>query len=229
MKARDSILVVDDEQDVTNLVRYNLQKAGYEVLTATNGVEGLSIIRNSRPDVVILDLMMPEMDGLSVCREVRSDPEVSHTPILMLTAKNQQKDRVRGLQDGADDYVTKPFSTKELVLRVAAILRRTSKTETSMIVEFDGFRMDKAAFEFHLDGKRLDLTITEFKLLALLIERRGRILSRDKLLNEVWGYQNPIDTRTVDTHMRRLRGKLEGASVKIETIRGEGYRFRANI
>ena len=229
MKANETILVVDDEEDVVNLVRYNLQKASYDVLTAVNGVDGLRLIRDSRPDVVVLDLMLPRMDGLSVCREVRGDPEVSHTPILMLTAKNQQKDRIKGLQDGADDYLTKPFSTRELILRVGAILRRSGAADSSTLVEFGGFRMDKSAFEFHLEGKRLDLTVTEFKLLALLIDQRGRILSRDKLLHEVWGYQNPIDTRTVDTHMRRLRSKLEGASVKIETIRGEGYRFRANV
>lgn len=228
MQNKDTILVVDDEDDVINLVRYNLSKAGYHVMTAGNGLDGLSLIRTSRPDAVVLDLMLPKMDGLSTCREVRGDPEISHTPILMLTAKNQQRDRIKGLTDGADDYMSKPFSPKELILRLGAILRRAGKAEESMIIEFDGFRLNKASFEFQLDGKRLDLTITEFKLLALLVERRGKILSRDKLLHEVWGYRNPIDTRTVDTHMRRLRSKLEWASSKIQTVRGEGYRFVAD-
>ncbi len=228
MKLKETILVVDDEEDVLNLVRYSLQKAGYDVLTTGDGLSALSMISSLRPDAVVLDLMLPKMDGLTVCRETRANPEIASTPILMLTAKSQSADKIKGLQVGADDYLTKPFSTKELVLRIAAILRRSSIMDASNIIEFENFRLDKQAFALELDGQRLDLTVTEFKLLAMLLNRRGKILSRDLLLNEIWGYRNPIDTRTVDTHMRRLRSKLGKEASHIETVRGEGYRFRVD-
>lgn len=228
MKLKATILVVDDEEDVINLVRYSLHKADYNVLTAVDGLSALETIQKSRPDAVVLDLMLPKMDGLTVCREVRAKPEIAQTPILMLTAKSLSNDKIKGLQSGADDYLTKPFSTKELVLRIAAILRRSTAPGASDIVEFENFRLDKQAMSLELNGKRLDLTLTEFKLLAMLLSKRGKILSRDALLNEIWGYRNPIDTRTVDTHMRRLRSKIGKEAAHIETVRGEGYRFRVD-
>jgi len=222
---QDTVLVVEDETDVVDLLRYNLSKAGFDVQIARDGLEGLEMARKGRPDVIILDLMLPGMDGQNVCRALKKDPETESLPILMLTAKGEPEERVRGLELGADDYVTKPFSPRELVLRVQALLRRLRANSNSHLLEIDQFRVDKGNFEIRLEGKRLDLTITEFKLLSTLIERRGRILSRESLLQDVWGYQNAIDTRTVDTHMRRLREKLGSQAARLETIRGEGYRF----
>ncbi|MGC1479315.1 MAG: response regulator transcription factor [Chthoniobacterales bacterium] len=222
----DTVLVVDDEQDVVDLLRYNLNRAGFTVHTAVNGLDGLKLAHELRPDVIILDLMMPEMSGEKVCRSLKEDAETAAIPVIMLTAKVEAEQRIQGLELGADDYVTKPFSPKELVLRTQAVLRRLRTADRSDHVEVGDFLIDKGAFEIRLKGTRLELTTTEFKLLNLLIERRGRTQSRETLLYDVWGYQNAIDTRTVDTHMRRLRDKLGAAASRIETIRGEGYRFR---
>lgn len=223
----DTILVVEDESDVVDLLRYNLTKAGFSVLIANDGLKGLEMARKNRPDVIVLDLMLPGMTGQAVCKALRKDPDTESLPIIMLTAKGEPGERVQGLELGADDYVTKPFSTKELVLRVKAVLRRSRANAGSESIEVDQFHVNKAAFEIRLEGQRLDLTTTEFKLLTLMIERRGRIQSRETLLYDVWGYQNAIDTRTVDTHMRRLREKLGAHSSRLQTIRGEGYRFNA--
>lgn len=222
---QDTVLVVEDEADVVDLLRYNLGKAGFAVQIARDGLEGLEMARKNRPDVVILDLMLPGMEGHAVCKSLKKDPQTESLPIVMLTAKGEPEERVKGLELGADDYVTKPFSPRELVLRVQALLRRLRVSANAHALEIDHFRVDKGNFEIQMDGKRLDLTITEFKLLSTLIERRGRILSRESLLQDVWGYQNAIDTRTVDTHMRRLREKLGAQAQRLETIRGEGYRF----
>jgi two-component system phosphate regulon response regulator PhoB len=165
------------------------------------------------------------MDGHSICKALKMDPHTETIPILMLTAKSQPDERVKGLEIGADDYVTKPFSPRELVLRVQVLLRRLRTSARNDVLELDGFVLDKSAFEVRLDGQRLELTTTEFKLLTLMIERRGRTQSRETLLADVWGYQNAIDTRTVDTHMRRLREKLGQHAGRLETVRGEGYRF----
>ncbi|GAT32117.1 two-component system, OmpR family [Terrimicrobium sacchariphilum] len=222
---QDTVLVVEDESDVVDLLRYNLSRAGFGVIIANDGVEGLEMARKNRPDVIVLDLMLPRMDGLAVCKALKREPETETMPIVMLTAKSEPNERVGGLELGADDYVTKPFSPRELVLRVQALLRRLRSSRSNDLVTVDAFEVDKNAFEIRLDGKRLDLTTTEFKLLALLIDRRGRIQSRESLLFDVWGYQNAIDTRTVDTHMRRLREKLGDHASRLETVRGEGYRF----
>ena len=221
----DTVLIVEDEADVVDLLRYNLSKAGFAVLIASDGLTGLDMARTKRPDVVILDLMLPGIDGHSICKALKKDPNTEPIPILMLTAKGQPEERVKGLEIGADDYVTKPFSPRELVLRVQALIRRVRVSTRNDVLEIDGFVLDKNAFEVRLEGERLDLTTTEFKLLALLIERRGRTQSRESLLADVWGYQNAIDTRTVDTHMRRLREKMRTHSGRLETVRGEGYRF----
>lgn len=221
----DTVLIVEDESDVVDLLRYNLAKAGLSVLIAADGLTGLEMARQNRPDLIILDLMLPGMDGHSICKALKMDPHTEAIPILMLTAKSQPEERVKGLEIGADDYVTKPFSPRELVLRVQALLRRLRTSTRNDVLELDGFLLDKGAFEVRLDGQRLELTTTEFKLLALMIERRGRTQSREILLSDVWGYQNAIDTRTVDTHMRRLREKLGQHASRLETVRGEGYRF----
>ena len=223
-----TILIVDDEPDVADLLKYHLQKAGYQILLAGDGARALEIARRSRPEAIVLDLMLPGMSGLEVCRELRKNPNTAVLGVLMLTAKSQSTERITGLEIGADDYVTKPFSPKEVVLRVQALVRRSQAArEGGGIVESGDIRIDKGSFEIMLAGARLELTTTEFKLLCLLVERRGRVQSRDVLLKDVWGYENSIDTRTVDTHIRRLREKLGGSSDRIETLRGEGYRFAA--
>ncbi len=223
-----TVLIVDDEADVVDLVRYKLRGAGFDVLTAATGLEALGTARRHRPDVIVLDLMLPEMSGEEVCRELKKEPDTATIPVLMLTAKGQPAERIAGLEIGADDYITKPFSPRELVLRVEAVLRRVRGAERrGELMTVSGFVIDRGNFEISLDGQKLDLTTTEFKLLYLLLERRGRTQSRETLLFDVWGYTNAIDTRTVDTHIRRLREKLGIHAARIETLRGEGYRFSA--
>ncbi|TSA37602.1 MAG: response regulator [Verrucomicrobiaceae bacterium] len=225
---QDTVLVVEDEADVVDLLRYNLERADFEVQIAMTGDLGLAMAREKRPDLIVLDLMLPGMNGHEVCRALKGDPNTEIIPIVMLTAKGEPNERVKGLELGADDYVTKPFSPRELVLRVQALLKRHRLVPRTEIVEVAGIYLNKTNFEARLDGKRFNLTTTEFKLLSLMLERRGRTLTRETLLSDVWGYQNAaIDTRTVDTHMRRLREKLGKYSGRLETIRGEGYRFNA--
>ncbi|HZS17806.1 MAG TPA: response regulator transcription factor [Candidatus Udaeobacter sp.] len=220
------ILVIEDEKDVADLLALNLRKAGFRISVAADGVNGLQKAREGRPDFIILDLMLPGMPGLEVCKILRGDPSTSEIPILMLTAKADEVDRIVGLEFGADDYVTKPFSPREIGLRIRAILRRSEAPADSLTV--GPISMDAARHEVRVDGKPVHLTSLEFKLLRTLLQRRGRVQDRDRLLNEVWGYESVIDTRTVDTHVRRLREKLGSVGEYIETIRGFGYRFRAN-
>ncbi len=220
-----SVLLVEDENDVADLVRYHLGRAGFRVSNAATGSEGLRLARELRPEVIVLDLMLPGLDGYEVCRQLKADQETAKIGILMLTAKGETKDRVRGLELGADDYVGKPFSPRELVLRVESLHRRCQQQVQADVLTVDVFEVDRTNFTVKIEGKRLDLTTTEFKLITILLERRGKILSREVLLADVWGYQSMIDTRTVDTHIRRLREKLGRHSRRIETLRGEGYRF----
>ena len=222
---RETILVVDDEADVLDLVRYHLNRAGFDVDVASSGTAALLAARQGRPDAIVLDVMLPQMSGTEVFRKLKLEIDTAQIPVLMLTAKGLLSERIAGLELGVDDYITKPFSPRELVLRVQNLLRRIRETRTSAVVEVDGFCLNKSNFEITVQGRRLELTTTEFKLLATLVERRGRTLSRETLLQDVWGYENAIDTRTVDTHVRRLREKLGGAASRIVTIRGEGYRF----
>ena len=224
----DTVLLVEDETDVVDLLRYHFKKAGFKVEIANSGDAGLATVRSKRPDAVVLDLMLPGMTGLEVCRALKADNETSAIPVLMLTARSEVKDRVKGLEIGADDYVTKPFSPKEVVLRVQGLLRRIrNAAEEVNLLEVDGISIDKTALKASVDDQRLDLTTIEFKLLLTLVTNRGRILSRETLLSNVWGYSSSADTRTVDTHMRRLREKLGDHAAKVETIRGQGYRFNA--
>jgi DNA-binding response OmpR family regulator len=222
---RETILVVDDEADVVDLVRYHLNRAGFDVDVASTGVAGLNAARQQRPDAIVLDIMLPQMSGTEVFQRLRQELDTAKIPILMLTAKCLLSERIAGLELGVDDYITKPFSPRELVLRLQNLLRRIRSAQTPDILEVNGFSLNRANFEIAIEGKRLVLTTTEFKLLATLVERRGRTLSRETLLQDVWGYENAIDTRTVDTHVRRLREKLGAASSRIVTVRGEGYRF----
>jgi len=220
------ILIVEDETDVADLLTLNLRKASYKVSTAADGVTGLQKARDDRPDFIILDLMLPKMSGLEVCRILKSDTATAQMPILMLTAKAEEIDRIVGLEFGADDYVTKPFSPREVVLRIRAILRRGDKADERLSA--GPIAIDPARHEVRVNGKQVHLTSIEFKLLQRLMQRRGRVQDRDRLLNEVWGYETVIDTRTVDTHVRRLREKLGKAGDAVETVRGFGYRLREN-
>jgi len=222
------ILVVDDEPDITALVAYHLARAGYRVSTATTGQDALKSAREERPDVVVLDLMLPGVSGYEVLRELRQRPETREVGVILLTARREEADRVRGLSLGADDYLTKPFSPQELTLRVAAILRRLAAPAVaagSSLVE-GPLTLDTSAHRVTLHGEDVPLTATEYKLLRTLLERRGRVQTRPQLLETVWEAQPDIQTRTVDMHVQRLRAKLGEVGDLIETIRGFGYRFR---
>ena len=226
--AMAKILVVDDEPDAIELIKFNLKGAGYDVLTAADGDEALKKARAVLPDLIILDVMLPEVDGLEVCKILRRDQRVSATPVLMLTAKAAEIDRVLGLELGADDYVTKPFSPRELILRVKRLLRSGQPAPAGVKedeITLKELRLDIPRHQATVKGKPIDLTATEFRLLTVLAQRRGRVQSREQLLQDVWEYDNLIDTRTVDTHMRRLREKLGAAAKYLDTVRGVGYRF----
>ena len=224
--ANRKILVAEDEIDVLNLVATNLKSAGYTVLKAEDGESALEQARHAIPALIVLDLMLPGLSGLEVCKTLKSEAPTRLIPIIMLTAKAEEVDRIVGLELGADDYITKPFSPRELVLRVKSVLRRASSpSDTSDIIKLGDIQVDRSRYEVMVRGKPIDFTATEFKLLTLLMERRGRVQSRDSLLNDVWGYESIIDTRTVDTHIRRLREKLGKSADCIETVRGFGYRI----
>ena len=220
------ILIIEDESDVADLLALNLRKAGFKTSAAVDGASGLQKARDDRPDFIILDLMLPKMSGLEVCKILKSDTATSAIPILMLTAKAEEIDRIVGLEFGADDYVTKPFSPREVMLRIRAVLRRGEKPDETL--RAGSISIDPARHQVRVNGKLVHLTSLEFKLLRTLTQRRGRVQDRDRLLNEVWGYESVIDTRTVDTHVRRLREKLGKAGDAIETVRGFGYRLREN-
>lgn len=219
------ILVADDEPDVLSLVGSNLRRAGFEVIEVEDGEAALEKSRRLVPDLLILDLMLPHLSGLEVCRSLKADPATAGIPIIMLTAKADEIDRVVGLELGADDYVTKPFSPRELVLRVKGMLRRTTRNRDEDLLASGAIIVDRARMQVSVAGQPVDVTATELKLLAVLIERRGRVQSRDTLLNDVWGYESAIDTRTVDTHIKRLREKLGEEASRVETVRGFGYRI----
>lgn len=221
------VVVVEDEAGISEVLRYNLEKEGFEVETQVRGDEALDAIRKDPPDLLLLDLMLPGMDGLELTRALKRDPATSRLPIVMLTAKADEVDRIVGLELGADDYVSKPFSPREVVLRVKAVLRRlSSDEETSEVLELGGIRLDVPAHRLWVGDEEVTLTATEFRLLKLLMERCGRVQSRSRLLTDVWGYADDIDSRTVDTHIRRLRRKLGPEADRVETVIGVGYRLR---
>jgi two-component system phosphate regulon response regulator PhoB len=221
------ILIVDDEPDVADLVSYHLKAKGYQVATENSPTVSIATARSFLPDLVILDIMMPDLNGIQVCRILRADPRLARVPIIFLTAKAEECDRIAGFETGCDDYICKPFSTKELVLRVQTILRRTANGETPDLkrLQIGQLILDTDRHEVSVQGRPIQLTATEFKLLHLLLERRGRVQTREHLLINVWNYETEIETRTVDTHIRRLREKLGGEAAWIETIRGVGYRI----
>jgi DNA-binding response OmpR family regulator len=221
------ILIVEDEPDVVDLLTLQLHKAGgFSVLTAHDGPDGLKKARAESPALIVLDLMLPRMQGLEVCKVLKTDSLTSHIPIIMLTAKAEEVDRIVGLEFGADDYVTKPFSPREMLVRIKAILRRGQGKMTEEKMTRGPITIDSARHRVLVGGRPVILTAVEFKLLSMLMRRPGRVQARDRLLNEVWGYESAIDTRTVDTHVRRLREKLGKAAGVIETVRGFGYRLR---
>lgn len=222
----ERILVVDDEPDLLELVRVNLAESGFQVEVTPSGRDALVRLRRAPPDLLVLDLMMPDLGGTEICRQIRATPELSDLPIIMLTAKAQELDRVVGFELGADDYVTKPFSPRELSLRVKAVLRR-GRSEGGRLrsLEQGPLRVDVERHRCFVEGEEVELTSKEFGLLSELMSRPGRVLSRDRLLDRVWGSDITVTSRTIDTHLKRLREKLGGAGVLIETVRGVGYRF----
>lgn len=224
--AGKKVLIVEDERDVVDLLTLNLRKADYTVIAAADGAAALEKARTQAPALVILDLMLPKMSGLEVCKVLKSDAATRHIPVIMLTAKAEEVDRIVGLEFGADDYVTKPFSPREVILRVNAILRRGTAPLADGNITAGAIVIDTARHHVSVGGMPIELTSLEFKLLTTLVQRRGRLQNRDQLLNEVWGYESAIDTRTVDTHVRRLREKLGESGDAIETVRGFGYRLR---
>jgi two-component system phosphate regulon response regulator PhoB len=224
--SRSTILVIEDERDIRELVGFNLEKAGFRVLAAEDGAAGLSLARKERPDLIVLDLMLPSLDGKEVCRRIRQDPDTAAIPIIMLTALTEEVDRIVGLELGADDYLTKPFSPRELVLRIKAVLRRGSPVREAGPLRLAGLIIDPDRHRVEAEERPVDLTATEFKLLQCLAENAGRVMSRSSLLDRVWGYSFDGYGRTVDTHIRRLRRKLGASAELIETVRGLGYRLR---
>ncbi len=223
------ILVVEDEADLAELVAFNLKQAGHVVATASSGATALAEIRRQRPDLVVLDVMLPDITGLEVCRRLRRDESTARLPVLMLTAKGEEVDRVVGFEVGADDYVLKPFSPRELLLRIEAILRRMGGQENAgpQAISVGNLLIDVPGHRVLVDDEEISLTALEFRLLLDLAKRRGRVQSRNALLERVWGYAPGIETRTVDTHVKRLREKLGDVSNYIETVRGVGYRMRS--
>jgi two-component system phosphate regulon response regulator PhoB len=224
---REKILLIEDEPDIAEVLQYNLEKEGFDVGTARRGDTGLDAIRRDSPDLILLDLMLPGIDGLELTRMLKRDPLTSRLPIVMLTARGEELDRIVGLELGADDYISKPFSPREVVLRVKAVLRRFQQEESAVErLEVGGIELDISGHQLRVRGKEVPLTATEFRLLRLLLERSGRVQTRGQLLSDVWGYAEDIDSRTVDTHIRRLRRKLGAEAERIETVIGVGYRLR---
>lgn len=226
--AHQPIVVADDDADVVDLVSRHLKGAGYTVIPAYDGVQAIAATRREEPALLVLDVMLPGMSGLEVCKTLRSQESTARVPIVLLTARVEEIDRVLGFELGADDYVTKPFSPRELVLRIQALLRRVGEAaeeSASQVLQAGDILLDRRRYTVQVKGEVVDLTSTEFKLLAMLMERIGRVQSRNVLLNEIWAREAAIDSRTVDTHMRRLREKLGEAAKYIQTVRGFGYRL----
>jgi len=221
-----NILVVDDERDLVSLLDFNLRQAGFETTLAHNGEQALQAARRRLPDLTLLDLMLPDIAGTEVCRQFKSDPRTKAMPVIMLTAKGEELDRVVGFELGADDYVVKPFSMRELVLRVKAVLRRAAqKGGDRPRSELGAIRLDVDAHRCFIQGAEIELTPLEFRLLATLMSRAGRVQSRERLLTDVWEMSSELETRTVDTHVKRLREKMGAARDLLETVRGVGYRL----
>jgi two-component system, OmpR family, alkaline phosphatase synthesis response regulator PhoP len=227
--ADEKILIVDDEEHIRELLKYNLEKNCYKCITAENGLDALKIIKDQKPRLVLLDLMLPKMDGYEVCKAIRKENEISSIPIIILSAKDEEFDKILGLELGADDYITKPFSVREVMARVKAILRRTSLQPIEKHYSFGNIIIDFEKHEVTKSNKKIELTLKEFELLEILIKNKGRVMTRDFLLDKIWGYEFVGETRTVDVHIRHLRQKIEDDDKNpkyIETIRGIGYRYK---
>lgn len=225
------ILIVDDEEHIVELIKFNLENVDYQVITSYDGESAIDLVKKESPDLVILDLMLPGMNGIDVCREIKEDKETSNTAIIMLTARSSETDKITGLEIGADDYITKPFSIKELIARVKAVLRRSNDNSNIIenIINIGDICIDHNRHEVSKKGVKLDFTLKEFELLSLLARNKGKVLSRNFLLDEIWGYEYFGDTRTVDVHIRHIRKKIESDDQHlkyIETIRGIGYKMR---
>lgn len=228
--ANEKILVVDDEEHILELIKFNLESAGYQVVTAENGEDALRLCSEEKPDLVLLDIMLPGIDGLEVCRRLKSQKETMLIPIIMITAKGEEVDKIIGLELGADDYITKPFSIKELLARISSVLRRynINVNREEEVLTLKDITLDLIKHEVTKDGVKLDLTLKEFDLLKILLQNKGKVLSRNFLLDKIWGYEFYGETRTVDVHIRYLRKKIEGSNSNekyIETIRGIGYKI----
>ncbi len=228
--AKEKILIVDDEEHIIELLKFNLLNAGYDVFTANDGIDAVKIAKAEKPSLLLLDLMLPGMDGFDVCKEIKRNNEMKNTSIVMLTAKGEELDKILGLELGADDYITKPFSVRELLARVKAVLRRTNSFNDpeEEIYDSQSLKVDFERHEVSVNGEKVDLTLKEFELLQILIKNKGKILKRETLLDKIWGYEYIGETRTVDVHIRYLRKKIEEDDKNprfIETIRGVGYRF----
>lgn len=224
-----TILVVDDEADILELISLNLKRNGYNCITAPDGIAAVKTALEAMPDLVILDLMLPGKDGFTVFKELRADSRTQATPVLMLTAKGELNDKINGLETGADDYVTKPFSPKELMLRVKALLKRSKRVTVDASLRSGEFLLDRNSLKLFLAGQPVDLTATEFKLLRLLVEANGTAVERDVLLREVWGYSDTTLSRTLDTHVKRLREKLGKHADHVQTVRSVGYSFAPQL
>ena len=225
------VLLIEDDRDIVELVRYNLEREGFQVASATDGATGLAQIRKAPPDILLLDLMLPKLSGLDICKEIRRDTSLNRLPILMLTARGEEADRVVGLEMGADDYVTKPFSPRELGARVKALLRRTEPTnEPKRVIESRGLSIDPSSYRVARDGKPVTLSTLEFRLLYYLATRPNRVFTRDQLLDAVWGTERFVTPRSVDVYSRRLREKVESDAdhpAFLKTVRGAGYMFES--
>ena len=225
---KNTILIVEDEKDIVKMLEYNLKKEGFKTLAVRNGEAAIDMAKSEHPELVILDLMLPGIDGLEVCKTLKADSKTSSIPIIMLTAKSQESDKVVGLELGADDYMTKPFSPRELIARIKAVLRRSKEAEKlPEILKVGDLIVDLAKISVTIKGKSIELTAKEFELLKTLIKSKGRVLSRDYLLDSIWGFDHAaeIQTRTVDVHIRTLRSKLKSESKRIVTVKNYGYRF----
>lgn len=230
--AEKKILIVDDEDHIRELLKFNLKKNGYVVYMANDGLNGLKLAREKQVDLILLDLMLPGMDGFEVCKEIRRDNIISNVPIIMLTAKSEEIDKILGLELGADDYITKPFSIRELSARIKALLRRSNVKYDNEILRFGNITLNLQTREVLKHGKKLDFTLKEFEVLKLLIQNKGKILTREILLDKIWGYEYVGETRTVDVHIRHIRKKIEEDDKKpiyIQTIRGVGYKFIGDV
>jgi len=228
--AKEKILIVDDEEHIIELLKFNLLNAGYDIFTANNGIDAVKIAKAEKPSLLLLDLMLPGIDGFDVCKEIKRDNDMKKTSIIMLTAKGEELDKILGLELGADDYITKPFSVRELLARVKAVLRRTNSFSEIEEDQYDSenLKVDFERHEVFVNGEKVDLTLKEFELLQILIKNKGKILTRETLLDKIWGYEYIGETRTVDVHIRYIRKKIEEDDKNprfIETIRGVGYRF----